>query len=273
MTKPAEFNHDWAQGSKDGQLAFNLSQEPWVFGDGLGLDESNDWKLPPPTGRESMFTAHFIAELRKNIDVLCEDEQFAAALRKHSHTHEELFCMVPRDSHLRHQVFAMLDTALNGKIDASLRKFTAMKIYVNQEPTPSHHWFRKFKGTRTTQIVVNLSETPFRFFRFHGRRHEDIDIDPLPLEEWSDDPEELAKDLGTELRMIEEHYVRRIREAVEEGIIYLLLPLGPRRRRRTMETFLEILDLLPDSIGGSIDLRNARIRRIYPDLKKLVTEA
>lgn len=266
MTRPAAFNHGWAQGATEGPDVFNLSQTPWVVGSGLGIDEGNDWKLPPPTGKESMFAAHFVGELRKQLDKICEDQEFATSLGRHSREHEEIICMVSKDGRLRQQSFAMLDTALDNRIDAGLRRFTAMKLYINSEYRDSHHWFRKFKGARSTQIVLNLSENPFRFFRFHGRHQDDVDIDPLPLEEWSDDPDKRAEDLNKELRLIEVDYLRRIREAVENGIIYLLLPKGVSLRRRTVETFLEILDMLPESIGGAIDLRNATVRRIYPDV-------
>lgn len=273
MTKTADFNHGWAQSYTTGDIvAMNLSLSPWVFGDGIGVDESNDWKLPPPTGDESLFAQHVMAELRKSLDRITDDEEFTTALKTMASSHAELVCMVPRDGRLRQQTFAMLETALKDKLNIDLRRFTAMKLYVNPEPPKTYQWLRKFKGTNTTQVVINLSETSYRFFRFHGRHRDDVDITSMPLKNWSDDPEQRAKDLAIELRMTNEDYLRRIREASESGTIYFLLPMGPERRRRTMETFLEILNLLPASIGGPINLLQADIRRIYPDPTKLRAE-
>ena len=273
MTQVAKFNHGWTQGNAgDGPVVINLSLSSWVFGDGLGLDEAGDWRLTPPTGHESMFAQHVLAELRKNLDRLSEDAAYAESLQKLARDHGELLCMVPRDGRLRQQTFAMLEETLDNKFETSLRRFTAMKLYHNPEPTQSHFWLRKFKGTRKTQIVINLSETPYRFFRFHGRHRDDVDIDPMPLKRWSDNPDELANDLAAELRMTSEDYLRRIRETAENGTIYFLLPVGPERRRRTMETFLEILNMLPQSIGGPIALHGADIRRIYPNPTTLSSE-
>jgi hypothetical protein len=61
--------------------------------------------------------------------------------------------------------------------------------------------------------------------------------------------------------MLDMNYFRRIKEACEEGTIYLLLPLGPQRRRATLKAFKQILGKIP---SGAIDLDTAEVRRIYP---------
>ncbi len=101
-----------------------------------------------------------------------------------------------------------------------------MKLYLNQEPSSTRSSVRKFKGTNSLQVIINLSEYGYRFFRFHGKQHEDIDISSL-LPEWSEDPNEFTDQLESEIRMLDMAYFRRIREAAESGSIYLLLPRGP----------------------------------------------
>ena len=49
--------------------------------------------------------------------------------------------------------------------------------------------------------------------------------------------------------------------AAEDGTIYLLMPMGPKRRELTMRAFLDVLQVVP---GGAIDLSDASLRRIYP---------
>ena len=191
-------------------------------------------------------------------------KKFAAELRKSSGSHGEMIAMLPREGRLRHEAFSMLEQSIDGRIGGSLRRFTAMKLYLNQEPTETMASVRKFKGANSLQVIVNLSDFGYRFFRFHGKEHKDIDIDSMRAR-WSEDIDEYIKQLENEIRMYEMSYFRRIREAAETGTIYLLLPRGPERRKRTMECFLTVLDQVPT---GSIDLRNSRIRRIYPDATK-----
>lgn len=265
MSVVAEFNHGFAQGhSNEGPVALNLSAMPWVVGTGLGLDESKDWLLDSPAGGETMFAHHLLGELRKRLRDIEDDSSFAAVLRKSSGSHEEMIALLPREGRLRHEAFTMLEQSIDGRIGGSLRRFTAMKLYLNQEPSTTRACVRKFKGANSLQVIVNLSEYGYRFFRFHGKQHEDIDIDSM-LPDWSEDPDEYVQQLEGELRMFDMAYFRRIREATESGSIYLLLPRGPELRKKTMSSFLTILDQVPT---GSIDLRNATVRRIYPGATK-----
>jgi hypothetical protein len=65
--------------------------------------------------------------------------------------------------------------------------------------------------------------------------------------------------------MFDMSYFRRIREAAKSGSIYLLLPRGPKRRKNTIKTFLSVLDRVPT---GAIDLKDAKVMRVYPGSTK-----
>ena len=265
MAGSAEFNHKFAQGnSGDGPMAFNLSAMSWHLGTGLGLDEKPDWSLESATGNETMFAQHLLGELRKNLGRIEEDQPFADAIRKASEEHQELLTILPREGRLRHEAFSMLEQSIDSRMGGRLRRFTSIKLYLNQEPTETRNCVRKFKGGTSIQVIVNLSEYGFRFFRFHGKEHEDIGVDSM-LPEWSDDPDVHIEQLESEIRMFDMSYFRRIREASKSGSIYLLLPRGPKRRKNTINTFLKVLERVPT---GAIDLRNATIRRIYPGSTK-----
>ena len=211
-----------------------------------------------------MFAQHLLGEFRKQAKRLEEDLEFTAAMKGASDDHGELITLLPREGKLRHEAFSMLEKFMEGKVGGSLRRFTSMKLYYNQEPARTRNCVRKFKGGSSIQVVVNLSEYGYRFFRFHGKQHEDIEIDSM-LPRWSDDPEEHRSQLEAEIRMFDMSYFRRIREAAESGTVYLLLPRGPRRRRQTMRVFLSILERVPT---GAIDLSEATVRRIYPGATK-----
>ncbi|MCH2144359.1 MAG: hypothetical protein MK082_04335 [Phycisphaerales bacterium] len=263
MTVSAEFDHGFAKGIREaGPIAFNLSAMPWQVG--TGLEDDRDWVLDSPAGSETMFAQHLLGEFRKHMKTIEEDAEFTSALRNASENHGELITLLPREGKLRHEAFSMLEKFIESKVGGSLRRFTSMKLYYNQEPSDTRNCVRKFKGGSSVQVVVNLSEFGYRFFRFHGKQHEDIDIDSM-LPRWSDDPEEHRIQLESEIRMFDMSYFRRIREASESGTIYLLLPRGPRRRKQTMKIFLNILERVP---SGAIDLGEANVRRIYPGATK-----
>ena len=265
MTGSAEFNHGFAQGEREeGPLAFNLSAMPWQIGTGLGLDDATDWLLDAPTGGETMFAQHLLGEIEKRLKKVEADTEFAMTLKNASANHGELITLLPREGKLRHDAFGMLERSIDVRMGGSLRRFTSIKLYYNQEPSDTRNCVRKFKGGTSTQVIVNLSEYGYRFFRFHGKQHEDINIDSM-LPRWSDDPKEHQKQLEGEIRMFDMSYFRRIREAAESGSIYLLLPRGPKRRKQTMKSFLSILERVPT---GAIDLEDAKVRRIYPGATK-----
>lgn len=265
MAGSAEFNHKFAQGnSGDGPLAFNLSAMPWHLGTGLGQDEGPDWMLESATGNETFFTQHLLGELEKNFGRIEADQPFADAICKASEQHQELLTILPREGRLRHEAFSMLEHSIDSRMGGRLRRFTSIKLYLNEEPTQTRNCVRKFKGGTSIQVIVNLSEYGFRFFRFHGKEHEDIGVDSM-LPEWSDDPDIHVEQLENEIRMFDMSYFRRIREAAKSGSIYLLLPRGPKRRKNTIRSFLKILDRVPT---GAIDLKDSKIMRVYPGSTK-----
>jgi hypothetical protein len=257
----AQFNHGFIQASTGGMIALNLSQKNWIIGQGTVLEEEQDWRVNTSTDEETMFSHHMVAELRKKLEKLIDDTEFVEMVQKSAKAHGEMLIMTPQDARLRHEVFGMAAETFEKKLGANLRSFTSMKIYVNQQPSQSRFCVRKFKGENRIQVIVNLSEMAYRFFRFHGRDHEDIDIDSMMPRGWQDEPELRFKQISAEVRMLDMNYFRRIREACEEGTIYLLLPLGPHRRTATLEAFKDILGKIP---GGPIDLDIAEVRRIYP---------
>ena len=257
----AQFNHGFIQASTDGMIALNLSQKNWIVGLGAELDEDRDWRINTSTDEETMFSHHMVAELRKKLEKLNEDTELVESVRNAAKSHGEMLIMTPQDARLRHEVFGMAAETFEKKLGANLRSFTSMKIYVNQQPSQSRFCVRKFKGQNRIQVIVNLSEMAYRFFRFHGRDHEDIDIDSMMPRGWQDEPAARYEQVCSEVRMLDMNYFRRIREACEDGMIYLLLPLGPQRRVATMKAFKEILGRIP---GGAIDLDTAEVRRIYP---------
>lgn len=265
MTGSAQHDHKFAKADgEETPIAFNLSAMPWHFGVGDGANERSDWRLESAAGSETMFAQHLLGELRKNLGRVEEDEGFRNVIQRASERHHELVTILPREGRLRHEAFTMLEQSIDNRMGAKLRRFTSIKMYLNQEPSSTRNCVRKFKGGNSIQVVVNLSEHNFRFFRFHGKQHEDIGIDSM-LPAWSDDPDEHVAQLESEIRMFDMAYFRRIREATESGSLYLLMPRGPKRRENTMRTFRKILERVPT---GSIDLTNARIRRIYPGLTK-----
>ncbi|HAW95902.1 MAG: hypothetical protein CMJ33_08075 [Phycisphaerae bacterium] len=257
----AQFNYGFIQASEDGMIALNLSQKNWIIGQGAHLEEDLDWRINTSTDEETMFSHHMVAELRKKLEKLNEDPDLVELVQRTSRNHGELLIMTPQDARLRQEVFGMAAETFEKKLGANLRSFTSMKIYVNQQPSESRFCVRKFKGQNRIQVIVNLSEMAYRFFRFHGRDHEDIDIDSMMPRGWKDEPEARFKQVCSEVRMLDMNYFRRIKEACDEGTVYLLLPLGPQRRVATMKAFKEILGKIP---GGAIDLETAVVRRIYP---------
>ena len=257
----AQFNHGFIQASDDGMIVLNLSQKNWIVGRGATVDEDRDWRVNTSTDEETMFSHHMVAELRKKLEKLSEDTDLVDLVQKTSKNHGELLIMTPQDARLRQEVFGMAAETFEKKLGANLRSFTSMKVYVNQQPSESRFCVRKFKGKNRIQVIVNLSEMAYRFFRFHGRDHEDIDIDSMMPRGWKDEPELRYKQVCSEVRMLDMNYFRRIKEACEAGTVYLLLPLGPQRRISTMKAFQEILGKIP---GGAIDLETAEVRRIYP---------
>lgn len=264
MKLSEDFNFEFVRSASDGPIAMNLSQKNWVMGAGLGLDESSDWSLPTVTGNETMFSHHMVAEMRKKLEKIAEDEGFSGRLAKSAAAHGEMITILPQDARLRQEVFGMASDLFTRIAGTNLRNFTSMKIYANQQPSRNRYCVRKFKGKTSTQVVVNLSDTAFRFFRFHGRHHEDVDIDTMITGHWEDDPDACAKQIEAEVRMFDMNYFRRIREAATDGTIYLLLPMGPYRRKVSIQAFLNVLQAVP---GGAIDLSDAELRRIYPGSK------
>lgn len=257
-----DFNYEFTRSAEDGPIVMNISQKNWVVGAGLGLDEGTDWKLPTVTGNETMFSHHMVAELRKQLEKMAEDQAFSEKLTRSAANHGEMIVILPQDARLRQEVFGMTLDIFKRIASVNLRSFTSMKVYMNQHPHPKNRFcVRKFKGKTSNQVVVNLSDSAFRFFRFHGRHHEDVDIDTMINGRWEDDPEASARQIEAEIRMFDMNYFRRIREAASEGTIYLLLPMGPRRRELTMRAFMDVLQAVP---GGAIDLNGAQLRRIYP---------
>ena len=261
MKLSEDFNFGFVRSATDGPIAMNLSQKNWVMGAGLGLDEGNDWSLPTVTGNETMFAHHMVAEMRKKLEKMAEDPDFASRLNRSASSHGEMVVVLPQDARLRQEVFGMTSDLFSRIAGTNLRSFTSMKIYANQQPSRTRYCVRKFKGKTSTQVVVNLSDNAFRFFRFHGRHHEDVDIDTMIKGHWEDDPDASARQIEAEVRMFDMNYFRRIREAAADGTIYLLLPMGPRRRKKSMEAFLGVLQAVP---GGAIELGDADVRRIYP---------
>ena len=264
MSGTVEYEHGFAKAdSQSGLIAFNLTVMPWQVGSGLGDGPSSDWSLTSATGGETMFADHLIGELRKKLRAIEDDRDFCRILQQASQDHGEMIVILPREGRVRHETFGMLESMLD-RIGCHLRRFTTMRLYLNQEPSETRNCVRKFKGARSTQLLVNLSEYGYRFFRFHGKQHEDINIDSM-LPMWSDIPEEHVSQLEGEIRMFDMSYFRRIRETAESGTTYLMLPRGTERRARTIEAFTRILGRVPT---GAIDLTHARIRRIYPGLTK-----
>ena len=262
MKLSEDFNFGFTRSAEDGPVVMNLSQKNWVLGAGLGLDEAGDWRLPTATGSETMFAHHMVAELRKKLEKMTTDEGFASKLADSASAHGEMVILLPQDARLRQEVFAMASELFRRAADVNLRNFTSMKIYMAPTADSRNRFcVRKFKGRTSNQVVVNLCEQAFRFFRFHGRDHEDVDIDTMVNGRWEDDPEAAARQVEAEVRMFDMNYFRRIREAAEDGTIYLLMPMGPKRRELVLKAFLKILQQVP---GGAIDLSDARLRRIYP---------
>ena len=262
MKLSEDFNFGFTRSAQDGPIVMNLSQKNWVVGAGLGLDETGDWKLPTATGSETMFSHHMVAELRKKLEKMSVDEGFSTKLGESASAHGEMVILLPQDARLRQEVYSMTSDILKRIAEVNMRNFTSMKVYMNPGSSSRNRFcVRKFKGQTSSQVVVNLGENAFRFFRFHGRDHEDVDIDTMINERWADDPEQCAHQIEAEVRMFDMNYFRRIREAAAEGTIYLLMPMGPRRRELAMKAFLKVLQLVP---GGPIDLGDARLRRIYP---------
>jgi hypothetical protein len=170
----AQFNHSFIQASTGGMIVLNLSQKNWIIGEGTSLEEDQDWRVHTSTEEETMFSHHMVAELRKKLEKLSDDTDLVDMIRDASKAHGEMLIMTPQDARLRHEVFGMAAETFEKKFGANLRGFTSMKIYVNQEPSQSRFCVRKFRGKNRIQVVVNLSEMAYRFFRFHGRDHEDM---------------------------------------------------------------------------------------------------
>lgn len=258
MAAMSDNQHGFAAMEPNDLCAFNLSARRWTIG--TGLEEGGEWSLETATGQETLFAHHLTEAIRKKLRQVVDDDAFTAELSKSSISHGELLAMLPTDGRPRHDIFMMFEELVNGKMNANLRRFTSMRLYINPEPGVDQICVRKFKGKSLIQTVVNLSDVPYRFFKYYGRQIADIEINPM-LQHMSNDPERRGKELEAEIRMWDMNAFRRIREAADDGVIYLLLPQDEQQRTHTMEAFLKIIACIP---SGAINLEDARVRRIFP---------
>lgn len=147
------------------------------------------------------------------------------------------------------------------RFKADSREFDALKLYVAPVRRGKIRVVRKFRGA-CDQVVFNLSGEGLNYFHLNTTDR-DVTIDAI-IDDWpigsEATTESLTRSTDAAIRRMDRSYFDRIRDGIEQGSLFMMLPEQASQRNAVLAAAGRLLERAP---GGAIDLLDGRVVRLH----------
>ncbi len=228
-------------------VAVNLERCWWAF---EGHDGSRH-VLRSAAGREIFGDDEHIGELRAKFLRMGQESHEVQLLARAMEVQSPVVVLFPAKPVIRGEAIDILEEFLKRRFKVDSSAFNLIKIYTAPVRRGGEKFCRKFRGSRGSQVMLNLSGEGLKYLHYDPNE-KDVVVDALEPDwptSWS--PESLAALAERRIRGMDPGAFRRMREAIESGLLLVYLPEQPDQRRPILGSSALLLGQAP---GGEIDL-------------------
>ena len=251
--------HSCIQASANASVVvINLDQCSWTVELGGGMGES--LQATPPGGIEVFDADELIRQISKTFRSVSSDSGIDKMF-KHAFNHESLLLVfLPANGEVRYGAYEMLEEFLKRKYRKSTKDIESIKLYGTVARSGVFRCVRKLKGKSRQYTVMNLTPDAFKYFHYFSDEKQDVKIDTM-IEQWPEGRAELGPKVEDAFRAMDPAYFRRLREALREGVLAVLLPQLEIHRTLVLKTAQSVLEQVPGE--EKIDLVSSRVLNIH----------
>jgi len=239
-------------------VVINLDYSSWTVDLAGGHGES--LKVAPPGGVEMFDNAELIRQVTKSLRGIAGGSAIDRMF-KHAFEHESLLLLfLPASGETRYEVYDLLENFLKRKYRRSTKDFDSIKLYGAARRGGVFRCVRKFKGKARPHTVFNLSPDPCKYFHYYSDDKQDVTIDTM-LEDWPESRAQLRPAIEQAIRAMDPAYFQRLREALREGVLAVILPRLEIHREAVLQSAQDVLGQVPGE--ETIDLASRRVLNIH----------
>jgi hypothetical protein len=164
----------------------------------------------------------------------------------------------PAKAVLRGTAIDLFEDFIQRRFQKTSDAFDIVKLYTAPVRPGGEKFCRKFRGRKGSQVVLNLTGEGLKYLHYDPSE-KDVVIDALESD-WpvSATPEALSQLAESRIRGMDPNSFRRMREAIESGLLLVYLSERPKERMPIFGSSALLLDKAP---GGSIDLSGGGVFR------------
>ena len=246
------------QGVAGGVVMVNLDRFWWAAD--LGMDAVH-LSIKNPGGHETHGLEDHEEALRGAFLRLGKESPESRLLQAALDQKNPVVILYPGLPRVRNMASDLFEDFLARRFKADSRDFDALKLYVAPVRAGKTRTVRKFRGI-CDQVVFNLSGEGLNYFHLNTTER-DLTIDAI-IDHWpigaEASPEALTKLIEASIRRMDREYFDRLRDGIEKGTLFLLLPERADQRNAVLGAAGRLLERAP---GGSIDLLDHRVVRFH----------
>jgi hypothetical protein len=217
-------------------------------------------QVAPPGGIEIFDTEELQRQVSKTFRSISSNSNIDRMF-KHAFDHESLILIfLPTSGETRYEIYAALEEFLQRKYHKNTKDLDSIKLFTTPRRRDVYRCIRKLKGKERQHTVFNLSEDALKYFHYYSDDKQDVTIDTM-VDEWPEGRAELGAKIENAIRAMDPEYFQRLREALREGILALLLPRLEIHRSLVLKTARKVLGQVPGE--EKIDLEGPRVLNIY----------
>lgn len=246
------------QGVAGGVVVVNLDRFWWAVD--LGMDATH-LSIKNAGGHETHGLEDHEEALRGAFLRLGKESAESRLLQSSLDRKTPVVILYPGLPRVRNMASDLFEEFIARRFKADSRDFDSLKLYVAPVRAGKTRTVRKFRGI-CDQVVFNLSGEGLNYFHLNTTER-DLTIDAI-IDDWpvgaEASPEALTQSIETAIRRMDREYFVRLRDGIENGTLFLLLPERAEQRNAVLGAAGRLLERAP---GGSIDLLDHRVVRFH----------
>ncbi|MBQ72903.1 MAG: hypothetical protein CMJ67_08365 [Planctomycetaceae bacterium] len=246
------------QGMAGGVVVVNLDRFWWAVD--LGMDAVH-LSIKNAGGRETHGLEDHEEGLRGAFLRLGKESAESRLLQAALDSKTPVVILYPGLSRVRNMASDLFEDFIARRFKADSRDFDCLKLYVAPVRPGKTRTVRKFRGI-CDQVVFNLSGEGLNYFHLNTTER-DLTVDAI-IDQWpigaEAAPEALTKLIEVAIRRMDREYFDRLRDGIEKGTLFLLLPERADQRNAVLGAAGRLLERAP---GGGIDLLDHRVVRFH----------
>ena len=246
------------QGVAGGVVVVNLDRFWWAVD--LGMDAVH-LSIKNPGGHETHGLEDHEESLRGAFLRLGKESSESRILQAALERKTPVVILYPGLPRVRNMASDLFEDFIARRFKADSRDFDSLKLYVAPVRAGKARTVRKFRGI-CDQVVFNLSGEGLNYFHLNTTER-DLTIDAI-IDDWpvglDAAPEALTKLIDAAIRRMDREYFDRLRDGIEKGTLFLLLPERVDQRNAVLGAAGRLLERAP---GGGIDLMDHRVVRLH----------